>query len=167
MNDDVFPELRRHRVQKFARIDRLVPRLDLAALDPLFLFAAQLGEFFTQEVEVFAKLARQRCEPALMLGLRQLDEAAPLLLAILTLSLLAGLTLLALPLALLLPVLALDLLLGLALLLGLMFFSALLASTQLTTVLARLLLDLLDNRFDHRRERGLIDAVLSRRSRGG
>src|SRR6516162_1812900 len=158
MDDDVLPELRRHRIQQFTGVDRLVPRLDLAALDPLFLLNTQLSELCTQNVEIPTELARQCRKPALMLGARQLDDGreCPLLLAVPALFLLPGLTLFAFAPALLLAFFAFFF----ALLFALAFTSLLLRTLQLTAVLARLLFGLLDDGFDHHLELGGFNAVL-------
>src|SRR5262249_13610703 len=159
MNEDILPELRRSRVQQLARIDRLIPWLDLTTLDSLFLFEAQFGELFAQDIDVLAKLPRQCRQPTLMLNIRQLDDGRErlLLLAILALGFFSGLTLLTL--SFFSGLAFLTFLPGLTLTLnrGPLFLCATLDSPPLGLLVVLLLLVLLDDGFDHALERDTVD----------
>src|SRR5262245_61796936 len=150
VDDDVFLELCRGRVQQLACVDRLIPWFDLATLNPLFLFDAQFGEFLRQDFDVLAELPCQRPKLAFMFTAWQLDDGHKcfLLLAILALGFLPGLTLLTL-----LSLAFLDalpaLLFSFALLfLAALFLIAILTTAQLTAILLRLLLLLRENSSD-------------------
>src|SRR5262249_15084861 len=162
MNDDVFRELRHRRIQQLTRVDRLVQRLNLTALDPLFLFETQLRKLFTQNIQVFAQLSRQRRKPALMFSAWQLDDGCKrlLLLTLLALGLLTGFAFFALGCFAGFAFLTLLFLVLLLLFALLLFLGAILAASEFTPFFTRLLLDLFDDGLDHRLGRGLVDAVL-------
>src|SRR5262249_32613133 len=129
-------------IEQFADIDRLVPRLDPAALNAFFFFDAQLGELFAPDVEGFIELARQCSKPAFVLRTPQLDHNPKTLpvLALFLLGFLPSLSLLTLLSLAFLNTLPAFLFTFALFLLDVLLFGPILATAQLPPILARLLL---------------------------